>query len=164
MLSQLISEVLAPPASRHCDSKSFRSLVLCLHLVAVTPRLLRSVGWNRSTRCCQSPVSLCFSLGNVFCLFLPSHHLHTWQVLIALVRMIASPSHLPPSLPPAPILLFIQGKSRLSHRTPHPASPCAPSLISFKYYFYREHFRAQKSSASSVWLVRYPVTLSHPAI
>lgn len=132
--------------------------------VAVTPRLLRSVGWNRSTRCCQSPVSLCFSLGNVFCLFLPSHHLHTWQVLIALVRMIASPSHLPPSLPPAPILLFIQGKSRLSHRTPHPASPCAPSLISFKYYFYREHFRAQKSSASSVWLLRYPVTSSHPAI
>lgn len=45
---------------------------------------------------------------------------------------------------------------------PHPGSSCTLSLIAFKYYFHREHFLVQKSSAYSVWLLRCPVISSHP--
>lgn len=71
--------------------------------------------------------------------FFPLHYLHSQQILNIFVRMIASPSCLPPSLP-HPVLVPRLNPSLLSHP------------ISLKYYFHHERFLVQKPSTCTVCL------------
>lgn len=79
------------------------------------------------------------------------------QVHVILVRMVALPSCLPLSLPPACCPVPVLGVNPF---IPIPSHPGLLSLISLKYCFHCEHFFVRKSAIYTVWHLRY--SFSHP--
>lgn len=79
------------------------------------------------------------------------------QVHIILVRVVALPSCLPLSLPPACCPVPVQG---INPFIPIPSHPGLLNLISLKYCFHCEHFFVQRSAIYTARHIRY--SFSHP--